>query len=633
MLSISLPMRGGGSGDYYVKLAQAGYYTNSLEKPGIWFGNGAEEAKLQGQVSPAELKNLLSGFSPDGKEEWVQIQNKKTHERQSGWDMTFSAPKSISVLWSQVSSDVRGIIEKAHEVAVKSALSFLEQEAAITRRGAGGHTWEKAKVVFALFEHGTSRENDPQLHTHAVLINLALREDGTSGSLRSRGFFQNRLAAGAVYQLELENQLRNELKLITEPDQWSFRVREVPQGLCEEFSKRSKEIREVLKSLGDFSAKTARAVTEATRPRKNQIPKDILLETWQKIGRSFGWGPEQAKELIDTAAKRQPDTRVPVRLRIPEQEDGARRSENQANRVERVAQRAEKSEGQPQKGTQSEVQTDSKPKHTVTEANQSQPEQTKSERTQADAIPSTKANSKQTEKLRADQRRSNDDAVKPEDIAVNNKKHNQADRTEKTKSSKWKRKKAKTKGRKERDRQIVTKLYEQARDRKASSNEFIRATKEARKEPYFRIKWRYLAPRAPDVKFNPIARLRIPVLVAGKEKVPELWGKVRWKANIPIFGELQFRDKYVFPNAWQMNPLKNLTIPRLVLRQHTEWKWRENLWKKNTAIGQIQFRWKRVLPNSRAGSLAHRLAMPAFRLQTKRPDNKNEQKNEQKHSR
>jgi hypothetical protein len=93
------------------------------------------------------------------------------------------APKSVSVLWAMGSPELRAKIEAAHDAAVQEAVDYLEENAAITRRGKGGKQREKAFLVVAIFEHSASRALDPALHSHALVTNLALREDGTWGTL------------------------------------------------------------------------------------------------------------------------------------------------------------------------------------------------------------------------------------------------------------------------------------------------------------------------------------------------------------------------------------------------------------------------------------------------------------------
>jgi conjugative relaxase-like TrwC/TraI family protein len=494
MLSISLPMRGGGAGDYYIKLSQEEYYTKSLGSPGQWFGEGATALGLNGSVSPDQIKNLLEGKSQDGSKTLVQIQNWKDRERQSGWDFTLSAPKSLSALWSQVGDATRKKLEEAHVVAVKKALVFLEKEAAITRRGQGGKIFEKAKVVWVLFQHGTSRANDPQVHTHCVLINLSLRNDGTTGALRSKEFFRLKMAAGAIYQLELANQLREQLNLKVVGEKVGFRIEGVPKELCREFSKRRRDIEVILQQGGDFSAEASRKAAELTRPVKNELPRDQAITLWQDTGRAFGWGPEQAQKLVEEAA--------------------------QSKKQEQ-----------------------------------------------------TKSNAPLIVKVAGQDKKSQE--------------------------------------------RVIKQLLHEAQKKGKSADEFASAIKEAQKKPYIRFESRMLFPRAPLL--SPFANWRIPTLIVGENKINDWWGKVRWSMETPL-GQLQFRDKYLFPNAWECNPLKNLAFPRLVLRQDTQWKWRDVIWKKNTIFGQVQLRWKAIFPHAIENSLAHKMALPAFRIQTKRPD-------------
>jgi conjugative relaxase-like TrwC/TraI family protein len=98
--------------------------------------------------------------------------------------MTFSAPKSVSVLWALSEPRDREAIESAHCLGVATALRHLEQAAAWARRGKGGAIRERtAGLLMAAFDHHTSRALDPQLHTHAFVFNLAPRQDGTWGAL------------------------------------------------------------------------------------------------------------------------------------------------------------------------------------------------------------------------------------------------------------------------------------------------------------------------------------------------------------------------------------------------------------------------------------------------------------------
>jgi len=557
-------MRGGGSGDYYVKLARHEYYTTSLGPPGEWFGKGAARLGLHGKVEAETLRNLLEGQSPDGSKSLIQNQNWKDRERQSGWDQAFSPSKSVSTLWSQCSEEWRARIEAAHQTAVKEAASFLENEVGITRRGKGGRIREKADLVFAMFQHGTSRANEPQLHTHVVLINLSIRQDGSTGTLWSKGFFEKRMAADAIYMMEFAQQLRHELKLEIVPAKNGFEIKDVPQELCRAFSSRRRDIEEAMEHETDKSAKNAARIALKTRPPKQELPAEELFANWQRTARQFGWGPEQAKALVEESAKRyaeQPQQLSPLKITI-----------SGDKRVGKISRRellslimdAHKQQQQMQEPTP------------TWERHSDSGEREKGAQTQTKDEPKTRAKKSQ--------------AAQKHRLAA---------------------------GRKP----------ERAPNQRQSSREFSDASRDARPKRFIRFESRWLAPRAS--KYSPLYNVSIPVLVVGENKTKNWWGKVHFSINTPL-GKLQFRDKKLFPRAPEWSPFKNAMLPRLVLHQDTQWKWREIIWKKNTAFGQLQLRQKALFPHAIEGSLAHKLSIPAFRLQTKRPERHYEDMRKQK---
>jgi conjugative relaxase-like TrwC/TraI family protein len=293
-------MRGAGQGNYYLQLAREDYYLQGGEPPGQWHGVGAKLFSLSGTVEKDDLRNLLSGFSP--KEQVALVQNAGAKDRQSGWDLTFSAPKSVSVLWSQVGRNVRGKIEAAQQAAVETALDFLEANCAFTRRGRGGEGLERTPAIFATFEHGTSRACDPQLHTHALLLNLAFRADGTTGTVVSREFFRNKMLAGAIYQAELAYRLSSVLGVAIERTKASFEVKGVPRDLCDTFSKRRQEILQELRARGVDNAVAAKIAALNTRQQKEHVPREKLLESWREVGQALGWTHKQAEALLQKPA-------------------------------------------------------------------------------------------------------------------------------------------------------------------------------------------------------------------------------------------------------------------------------------------------------------------------------------------
>ena len=297
MLSISNPMKSaGGAVAYYLDEAKEDYYLNGIDKQGRWFGGAAHALGLSGTVDRESFRNLLEGFAPDRSKPLVQ--NAGEEGRTACWDMTFNAPKAVSVLWAMSTPELRRKIEAIHRQAVETALEKAEQVGGITRRGPGGRIHERASLLWATFQEGTSRAQDPHLHTHAVLQNLALRSDGTTGSLHTTNLFRWKMALGAVFQAELAFQLQAQLGLEIESATSGFGIRGVPASLCHEFSKRRQAIDQNLEERGVSGAVEAKTAAKATRPRKLEIPPSLLFPQWQSIGEALGWGPEQAQSLI-----------------------------------------------------------------------------------------------------------------------------------------------------------------------------------------------------------------------------------------------------------------------------------------------------------------------------------------------
>lgn len=293
---LSIAALSGGQGNYYLALARDDYYLKGGEPPGQWLGEGAKSLRLAGNVDGKALKELLKGYSPDGNEALIQGAGSEKH--QPGWDLTFSCPKSVSVLWSQADSAVRNAIQEAQTAAVQEALNYLQEAAAFTRRGKGGHTREETKLVVATFDHGTSRAQDPQLHTHCLILNVGVREDGTTGTILSQPLYAHKLAAGAVYRAELSNQLEKRLGLELTRERTWFEVKGVPESIIGEFSKRREAILHALDDRGASGAKAAAKLTLATREAKEHLPRSELLSAWQEMGRIHRFTADDVNALL-----------------------------------------------------------------------------------------------------------------------------------------------------------------------------------------------------------------------------------------------------------------------------------------------------------------------------------------------
>ena len=310
MLSIG-PMAGG-QGRYYLELAREDYYLSGGEPVGRWWGKGAEHFGLAGEkVTQHTLKSFLAGVSPAG-EPLVQNADGSQHQsRRSGFDLTFSAPKTVSALWAVAPEQDRRDIQACQDAAVKAALGYLEEVAGFTRTGKAGVHLHKATLAVALFEHGTSRAMDPQLHTHALLMNFGVMKDGRTRALVHTEFFEHKMVAGALYRAELAAQLERRLGLAIAPDEHAykrgglgFKVLGVPEALCDFWSKRREAIEKVLGEKGLESAVAAAIAAKDTREVKDIVPpRAELFERWRGEARDLGVSVDREKAFAGRPAR------------------------------------------------------------------------------------------------------------------------------------------------------------------------------------------------------------------------------------------------------------------------------------------------------------------------------------------
>ena len=297
MLSISPPIKGTGRGEYYLALSREDYYLEGGEPPGHWYGEGAKHLGLEGEINKDEFRNVLSGLSPNGSEKLSQ--NAGDEDRRSGWDLTFSAPKSVSALWAVSDPATRAKIQELHTNAVQSALTYIEENAAWTRRGKDGVERERSEMIFTSFDHGTSRAQEPDVHTHVIAHNVSVRADGTKGNLDSAPIYQHKMAGGAIYRAEFAASLEANLGLKISRDKDSFQVDGVSGELCDHWSTRRKEIKAALEERGLSSAKAASVAALDTRGEKEHLPRHKLFSRWGEEAKAYSFTQSDAKNLTE----------------------------------------------------------------------------------------------------------------------------------------------------------------------------------------------------------------------------------------------------------------------------------------------------------------------------------------------
>jgi conjugative relaxase-like TrwC/TraI family protein len=290
MLGISRVSPGGGA--YYLADLANELGPGGSGAPGGWLGAGAEGLGLAGSVQPGAIEAVLSGRAPSTCRPLAPRPGKV-----GGFDLTFSAPKSVSVLFALASPDVSAAVLEAHTTAVASAMEYVGERAMAVRRGCGEERELLATrgPVAATFAHGLSRALDPHLHTHVVVANLAQGTDGRWSAVDGRGLFAHRSAAGSLYEAQLRHGLTNALGLEWEPRRNGRReIAGVGPALLGAFSNRSAEIRSHLASGWSrrdrpLSGRARRVAWAATRDAKMfDGDRAALVSHWRAVASDVG---------------------------------------------------------------------------------------------------------------------------------------------------------------------------------------------------------------------------------------------------------------------------------------------------------------------------------------------------------
>ena len=296
MLTMSKAIQAG-QGEYYLSLAGVDdYYAAGTEPPGYWLGRGAAALGLGGELNQEHFRQLLRGLSPGGDRKLVRNAD---YERRAGWDLTWSAPKSVSVAWSQADPQTRARLEACLRRAAAEGIAYLEAVAGISRRGEDGRIHEAAGLVLAAFLHSTSRAQDPQLHLHTILLNVGVRADGTTGTLEPKGLYRHQMAAGALFRAELAALLETELGLRARRENRAFELLGVDPELIAFFSKRRAQIEAELARLGQSGGRAAERANFATRAVKEARPRAELFAEWQRIGHEHHWSAKELSWMIE----------------------------------------------------------------------------------------------------------------------------------------------------------------------------------------------------------------------------------------------------------------------------------------------------------------------------------------------
>ncbi|MKV95313.1 conjugative relaxase, partial [Salmonella enterica subsp. enterica] len=266
----------------------AGYYSHednyyaSGSLDSRWMGEGAEKLGLKGEVASADMDAVRQGRLPDGSDLSRMVDGVNKHR--SGYDLTFSAPKSVSVM-ALVGEDRRFI--EAHNRAVAVVMKEVEQlvSARITQEGKT-ETVLTGSMVAALYNHDTSRDLDPQVHTHALVFNATFADEKwrslASDTRMKTGFSENlyatKIALGNLYRSALREDIESMgFETVAAGKHGLWELKDVPVDI---FSSRSQAIREA--AGPDASAKSRDVAALDTRQAKAWADPDLLKADWRR---------------------------------------------------------------------------------------------------------------------------------------------------------------------------------------------------------------------------------------------------------------------------------------------------------------------------------------------------------------
>ena len=283
-----------------------GYYARDDPehlKASAWAGKGAEALGLSGAVDPDVFSDVLEGTVPDGSGQRLGRRQKDgSIDHRPGRDLTFSAPKSVSLV-ALLGDDVA--VVAAHDAAVRRTLAWLEETTVQTRMkvpesGRLEHVGGQ-KTVAATFRHDTSRNLDPQLHTHAVLANMVRGEDGKWRTMSNESLYRRQKLIGMVYRNELARELQ-ELGYGVEKTHADgrFEIAGVPRAAIDAFSTRRAEIEAAMnaRGLGDPASNPHLAERAAlmTRAHKRDVDREVLRESWREQAAAMEFSAQKVCE-------------------------------------------------------------------------------------------------------------------------------------------------------------------------------------------------------------------------------------------------------------------------------------------------------------------------------------------------
>lgn len=289
--------------DYYTSEVAADrhdYYAGHGEAAGRWSGAFATARGLDGEVDAEVFAEALANIDPATGGKLKPRANYAT----LAYDVTFSPVKSVSVLWALAPPAVQAEVVAALEEGHAAAVDYLQQQACVARLGKDGCDPQPGiGLMAAVFRHRFSREADPQLHHHTVLVNATQAEDGRRAALDGTLLWAHAQAADARMQAVVRAELTARLGVAWQQRREQWEVAGIPPALCRQFSKRRAQIEQDQAARGGAGARDAQQAALRTRARKTSHPTDTPHARWATEAVAAGHDPDA---IVAAAA---PETR------------------------------------------------------------------------------------------------------------------------------------------------------------------------------------------------------------------------------------------------------------------------------------------------------------------------------------
>ncbi len=280
------------------------YY--SAEKPGEWLDTSASRALgLSGEIADQDWHRVVRGQDPRTGEQLVQAGVNGKHR--AGTDLTFSAPKSLSI--AALIGGRQDLIE-AHREAVDAVLGYIEKHGAQIRMTQNGETEfvKTSNLLIAKFEHGLSRDKDCQIHTHAVVLNMT-KHGKNWKAVSNETLFDNKMLYGQMYRNELAANLRNFGYQIEPGKHGLFEIAGVDKTIRDEFSRRSRQISEMIDQLREKYPNAEESQLREIATLGSRAAKDkkadmtAIRENWIDRLQALGKSKDELNQAIDGTMK------------------------------------------------------------------------------------------------------------------------------------------------------------------------------------------------------------------------------------------------------------------------------------------------------------------------------------------